>query len=49
MAAKQKRINAQIRESQVAVINEAGESLGTLSIDEALAKAEQFEMDLVEI
>lgn len=49
MAAKQKRINAQIRESQVAVINEAGESLGTLSIDEALNKAESFEMDLVEI
>jgi translation initiation factor IF-3 len=49
MAVKQKRINAQIRETQVAVINETGESLGILPIDEALAKAEQYEMDLVEI
>lgn len=49
MAQKQKRINAQIRESQVAVLTEEGESLGVLPIDEALTKAEGLELDLVEI
>lgn len=49
MAPKQKRLNAQIREAQVAVITDAGESLGVLPIDQALEKAESMEMDLVEI
>ncbi len=49
MAVKQKRLNAQIRESQVAVIGEEGEVYGILTIDQALDKAEQNEKDLVEI
>jgi translation initiation factor IF-3 len=49
MAVKQKRLNAQIRESHVAVIGEEGEVYGVLPIDQALDKAEQSEKDLVEI
>jgi translation initiation factor IF-3 len=46
---QQKRLNAQIRESEVAVITEEGESLGILPIDQALDKAESLGVDLVEI
>ncbi len=46
---QQKRLNSQIRESEVAVITEAGESLGVLTIDQALDRAESENLDLVEI
>jgi translation initiation factor IF-3 len=49
MAGKGKRVNAEIKAAEVAVISESGESLGTLSLEAALDKAAEMEMDLVEI
>lgn len=49
MAPKQKRINSQIRESHVVVFTENGENLWTLTLEEALEKAEHAELDLVEV
>jgi translation initiation factor IF-3 len=43
------RINSQIRASEVRVIGPEGENLGSLSLAEALKKAEEFSLDLVEI
>lgn len=43
------RINREIRASRLRVITEAGEQLGILSLREALEKAEEMGMDLVEI
>lgn len=43
------RINEKIRANEVLVINEAGDSLGTFVIEEALDLAEKANLDLVEI
>ena len=40
-------INRQIREKEVQVIDENGEKLGVLSLDEAIEKAESKDLDLV--
>jgi len=46
---KRVRVNRQIRISPVRVIGGAGEQLGVLAIDEALAMAEEKGLDLVEV
>lgn len=43
------RINREIRADKLRVITEAGEQLGILTLREALAKAEEMGLDLVEI
>ncbi len=43
------RINGEIDASQVRLVAEDGEQLGIVSIREALSKAEEAELDLVEI
>jgi translation initiation factor IF-3 len=43
------RINERIRASEVRVISDTGEQLGILSIREALVKAEEYGLDLVEV
>lgn len=43
------RINERIRASEVRVISDSGEQLGILSIREALTKAEEYGLDLVEV
>ncbi len=43
------RINHQIRASEVRVVGVEGENLGVLSLSEALAKAEEAGLDLIEI
>ena len=40
-------INRQIREKEVQVIDENGEKIGVLPIDEAISKAEEKDLDLV--
>lgn len=40
-------INRQIKEKEVQVIDENGERLGVLSLDEAIEKAEERDLDLV--
>ncbi len=46
---KNQRINEQIRISPVRVISADGELLGVLNTDEALAKAREADLDLVEV
>lgn len=43
------KVNREIRASKVRVISQTGEQVGVLSIQEALARAEQEGLDLVEI
>ncbi|MBI4791433.1 MAG: translation initiation factor IF-3 [Deltaproteobacteria bacterium] len=43
------RVNDQIREKEVRVIDADGEQLGVISTDEALRKAEAVGLDLVEV
>lgn len=43
------RINRQIRARQVRVIDEKGQNLGVMSTSEALALAEEKDLDLVEV
>ncbi len=43
------RINRQIRASRVRVVGPEGEQLGILPIEGALAKSEEFQLDLVEV
>ena len=43
------RINHQIRPAQLRVIGPAGENFGVISLSEALAKAEEAGLDLIEI
>jgi translation initiation factor IF-3 len=43
------RINEFIQAKEVRVISPTGEQLGVLSIRDALAKAQEFELDLVEV
>ncbi|MCR9295372.1 MAG: translation initiation factor IF-3 [bacterium] len=45
----QTRINNNIRERQVRVISEEGEQLGVLSIDDAISRAQDNGLDLVEV
>ena len=45
----QTRINNNIRERQVRVISEEGEQLGVLPIDDALSRAQDVGLDLVEV
>ena len=46
---KQTQINDEIRASEVRLINENGEMVGIVSIDEALRLAEEADLDLVNI
>ena len=46
---KQTQINEEIRASEVRLINENGEMVGIVSIDEALSKEEAADLDLVNI
>jgi len=46
---RNQRINEQIRISPVSVISAEGEPLGILSTDEALTRAREAELDLVEV
>lgn len=43
------RLNYQIRAGEVRVIDPEGKQLGVMSLQEALARAKEFELDLVEI
>ena len=43
------RINERIRATEVRVISDSGEQLGILAIRDALAKAEEYGLDLVEV
>lgn len=43
------RINNQIRSSELRVIGQDGENFGVLSLTEALKKASELELDLIEI
>ena len=43
------RINGYIRAEKVYVIDDEGNALGDLTISEALAKAKELELDLVEV
>ncbi len=43
------RINERIRAPQIRVIGPAGEQLGVMSVDKALALANQHDLDLVEV
>lgn len=45
----QLRINNQIHAKELRVIDEEGNNLGVLSLDEALAKANELETDLIEV
>ncbi|MFA6338478.1 MAG: translation initiation factor IF-3 [Candidatus Paceibacterota bacterium] len=49
MYKNQTRINQQIRASEVRVIGAEGENLGLLSLNEALKKAQEVGLDLIEI
>ncbi len=49
MAEKNPRINARIRVDEVRVIDPDGEQLGIMEIDDALEKADEFGLDLVEV
>ncbi|MCC6509153.1 MAG: translation initiation factor IF-3 [Pirellulaceae bacterium] len=49
MDRNQTRVNNQIRISQVRVISEEGEQLGILQTDDALARARDVGLDLVEV
>lgn len=48
-ASKKTRINEQIREPQVRLIDKDGNQVGLVSIEEALAQSKQESLDLVEI
>jgi translation initiation factor IF-3 len=43
------RINHQIRAQEVRVIGPEGENIGVISLSEALAKAQEYGLDLIEI
>lgn len=45
----QTRINDEIRASELRVLDPEGNALGIMKLSEALAKAEEWELDLVEI
>ena len=43
------RVNQRIRAAKVRVISPDGEQLGIMEVPEALAKSEEFGLDLVEV
>jgi translation initiation factor IF-3 len=43
------RINHQIRSRELRVIGPAGENFGVITLEEALAKAQELDLDLIEI
>jgi translation initiation factor IF-3 len=43
------RINHQIRAAEVRVIGPEGENIGVISLSDALARAEEYGLDLIEI
>ena len=45
----QARINSQIRAKELRVITEDGDNLGVISTKEAISKAEEMGLDLIEI
>lgn len=47
--AKDLRLNREIKSATVRVINEEGQPLGVISLDEAIANAERVGLDLVEV
>ena len=47
--AKDLRINREIRSANVRVINEEGQPLGVIALEEAMAHAERAGLDLVEV
>ena len=49
MAEKQPMVNRRIRAKEVRVIDPEGNQLGILTIEEALAKTDEFGLDLVEV
>lgn len=49
MADKDPRINRRIRAPEVRVIDPEGEQLGILDLDDALDRADEFGLDLVEV
>lgn len=49
MAEKDPRINHRIRAPELRVIDPEGEQLGILDLDDALDRAEEFGLDLVEV
>ena len=49
MAEKNPLVNHRIRATEVRVIDPDGEQLGVISLEEALQKAEEFGLDLVEV
>ena len=49
MQPPKKRMNEQISDSQVQVISESGDQLGTMSLGEALSMAREQDLDLVEM
>jgi translation initiation factor IF-3 len=49
MSDKNPRINGRIRVPEVRVIDPEGEQLGIMTIEDALERAEDFELDLVEV
>lgn len=49
MAEKDPRINHRIRSPELRVIDPEGEQLGILDLDDALDRAEEFGLDLVEV
>ena len=49
MSTAKTRINHQIRAKELRVIGEAGENVGVISLEEALKKAKEAGMDLIEI
>lgn len=49
MAERDPRINHRIRAPEVRVIDPDGTQLGVMSIDEAMDKADEFALDLVEV
>lgn len=49
MLPQRKRINEQIVASQIQVISETGEQIGVMSLHEALNKAREADLDLVEV
>lgn len=49
MAEKDPRVNRRIRSAEVRIIDPDGEQLGIMTLDDALDKAEEFGLDLVEV
>jgi len=49
MKEKKKRLNEEIRANMVQVIDDDGENLGEMTLSEALTKAREEELDLMEI